>query len=130
MCFGGGGGGTIQMPDTGAYDAMANAQIGAMQSAMSMGIQQTQNTLNQALSHQQTVAAELRDVQIQRAENTAAQAKRLADLIGTPPPEETAKAPRTNEKQDRTNKSKLRISRPKATKKAKAVGLNITTGGY
>ena len=74
------------MPDTGAYDAMANAQIGAMQSAMSMGIQQTQNTLNQALSHQQTVAAELRDVQIQRAENTAAQAKRLADLIGTPPP--------------------------------------------
>ena len=29
MCFGGGGGGTIQMPDTGAYDAMANAQIGA-----------------------------------------------------------------------------------------------------
>ena len=50
MCFGGGG--TIQMPDTGAYDAMANAQIGAMQSAMSMGIQQTQNTLNQALSQQ------------------------------------------------------------------------------
>lgn len=130
MCFGGGGGGTIQMPDTGAYDAMANAQIGAMQSAMSMGIQQTQNTLNQALSHQQTVAAELRDVQMQRAENTAAQAKRLADLIGTPPPEETAKAPRINEKQERTNKAKLRISRPKATKKAKAVGLNITTGGY
>lgn len=129
MCMGGGGG-TIQMPDTGAYDAMANAQIGAMQSAMSMGIQQTQNTLNQALSHQQTVAAELRDVQMQRAENTAAQAKRLADLIGTPPPEETAKAPRINEKQERTNKAKLRISRPKATKKAKAVGLNITTGGY
>ena len=86
---------------------------------MSMGIQQTQNTLNQALSQQQTVAAELRDVQIQRAENTAAQAKRLADLIGTPPPEETAKAPRTNEKQERTNKAKLRISRPKATKKTK-----------
>ena len=57
-------------------------------------------------------------------------AKRLADLIGTPPPEETAKAPRTNEKQERTNKAKLRISRPKATKKTKGTGLNITTGGY
>ena len=130
MCFGGGGGGTIQMPNTGAYDAMANAQISAMQSAMSSSVQQTQNALNMALSEQQMAAQELRDVQMQRAENTAAQAKRLADLIGTPPPEETAKAPRTNEKQERTNKAKLRISRPKATKKAKGTGLNITTGGY
>ena len=45
MCFGGGGGARFRCR-TGAYDAMANAQIGAMQSAMSMGIQQTQNTLN------------------------------------------------------------------------------------
>ena len=130
MCFGGGGGGTIQMPNTGAYDAMANAQISAMQSAMSSSVQQTQNALNMALSEQQMAAQELRDVQMQRAENTAAQAKRLADLIGTPPPEETAKAPRTNEKQERTNKAKLRISRPRATKKTKGTGLNITTGGY
>ena len=86
-----------------------------MQSAMSMGIQQTQNTLNQALSQQQTVAAELRDVQIQRAENTAAQAKRLADLIGFPP--EDSKAPRTNEKQERTNKANSASAVPRPPKR-------------
>ena len=128
MCFGGGGG-TITMPNTGAYDQMANAQISAMQSAMNMGIQQTQNTLNQTLEAQQAAAAQLRDVQMERAENTAAQARRLADLIGPPPPVETAKAPGTNEKKERSNKKKLRIGRAKATTTAKGTGLNITTGG-
>lgn len=127
MCMGGSAG-TVVVPNTGAYDQMANAQIGAMQSAMNMGIQQTQNSLNQSLQNQNSIAQELKSVQMQRAENTAAQAKRMADLIGTPPPEETAEAPKINEKEQRTGKQKLRISRAKATKQAKGTALNLTIG--
>ena len=130
MCFGGGGGGgTIVQPNTGAYDMMANAQISAMQSAMQMGTQRVQAQLNDSLRMQGQYQQQLRDIQIERAENTQAQARRMAELIGPPPPEETAKAPGTNEKTNRNNKSRLRINRPRATSSAQGTGLNINLGG-
>lgn len=130
MCFGGGGGGgTITVPDTSAYDMMANAQISAMQSAMQMGTQRVQAELQNSLRVQQDFQQRLRDVQIERAENTSREAARLAELIGPPPPAETAKAPGTNEKTKRNNKSRLRINRPRATTSAQGTGLNINLGG-
>lgn len=125
MCFGGGGG-TIQVPNTAAYDQQLNAQIAAMNSAMNMGAMTMQSQLNDALRAEQAQLAQLRDIEMQRAETTAAQAQRLANLIGPPPPEENAEAPKLNEKKTRTNKKALRISRGGSSTSAAGAGLNIT----
>jgi membrane protein involved in colicin uptake len=131
MCFGGGGGGggTITMPDTGAYDRMAQSQISAMQSVQDNQIKIKQNELNSVLSRQQEQMTQLRDLQVQRANDTNAQASRLAALIGAPPPEKTAEAPVTAADQGRKTfkgKSALRINRPVATSSGQGAGLNIT----
>lgn len=128
MCFGGGGGGTISVPNTAAYDQQLNAQISAMNSAMQMGATTMQAQLNDSLRAEQAQLQQLRDVQMERAETTAAQAQRLANLIGPPPPEENAEAPKLNEKKKRTNKKALRISRPGQRTSASGTGLNITGG--
>lgn len=130
MCFGGGGGGgVINMPDTGAYDRMAQSQMAAMQSVQDNQIKIKQNELNSVLSRQSEQLTALRDLQTQRANDTAAQASRLAALIGTPPPEENADAPVTAADQGRKTfkgKSALRINRPVATSTGQGAGLNIT----
>lgn len=130
MCMGGGGGGgVIHMPDTGAYDRMAQSQMAAMQSVQDNQIKIKQNELNSVLSRQQEQLTALRDLQTQRASDTAAQASRLAALIGTPPPEESASAPVTAADQGRKTfkgKSALRINRPVATSSGQGSGLNIT----
>ena len=125
MCFGGGGS-TIQVPNTAAYDQQLNAQISAMNSAMNMGATTMQAQLNDALRAEQSQLSQLRDIQMERAETTAAQAQRLANLIGPPPPEENAEAPKLNEKKKRTNKKALRISRGGSSTSAAGAGLNIT----
>lgn len=131
MCMGGGGGSpaTIVMPNTGAYDQMANAQIAAMQSVMDSKTQLKQGELNAALTAQQSQLAELRDLKVQRANDVSAQAARLAQLIGTPPPEKSAEAPVVGRNRD-TAKSKgkgaLRIQRTTARKSGQGAGLNIT----
>jgi hypothetical protein len=122
---------TINMPDTGAYDRMANMQIDLMrqQQQGAAGLQQAQ--LNSAVQAQQGVLTELRDIKLQRANDTAANAARLAALIGTPPPEKSAKAPVVGT--DRAGMAKpkgkagLRIDRASATSQAAGTGLNITT---
>jgi len=130
MCMGGGGGGgVINMPDTGAYDRMAQSQMAAMQSVQDNQIKIKQNELNSVLSRQQEQLTALRDLQTQRANDTAAQASRLAALIGTPPPEENASAPVTAADSGRKTfkgKSALRINRPVATSSGQGAGLNIT----
>lgn len=125
MCFGGGGS-TISVPNTAAYDQQLNAQISAMNSAMNMGATTMQAQLNDALRAEQAQLSQLRDIEMQRAETTAAQAQRLANLIGPPPPEENAEAPKLNEKKARTNKKALRISRGGSSTSAAGAGLNIT----
>ena len=129
MCSGGKGA-TINMPDTGAYDRMANMQIDLMRQQQQGAASLKQSELSQAIQAQQGVLTELRDFSIQRANDTAANAARLAALIGTPPPEKTATAPVVGSDRAGMTKPKgkagLRIDRPAATSQASGTGLNIT----
>lgn len=133
MCFGGGGSAaTIQMPNTGAYDRMAQLQLDAIRSAQDGAVRLKQAELNQALTAQQSVLTSLRDLQTQRANDTAANAARMAALIGAPPPEKTARAPVVGSYRDAmssaTGKRGLRIDRAVATTTGAGSGLNITAG--
>lgn len=129
MCSGGKAA-TINMPDTGAYDRMANMQIDLMRQQQQGAASLKQSELNQAVQAQQGALTELRDFSLQRANDTAANAARLAALIGTPPPEKSAKAPVVGTNRAGTAKPKgkagLRIDRPTSTSQATGTGLNIT----
>ena len=73
--------------------------------------------------------SQLKDVQIQRANDVSAQAGRLAALIGAPPPEKSAEAPvvgRARGTATSKGKGALRIERQLATAAGKGSGLNIT----
>lgn len=131
MCFGGGGTpAVITMPDTGAYDRLAQAQMDAMRDVQDVGLKVKQSELNKVLGDQQQALSELRDIKTQRANDVAANAARMAALIGTPPPEPTAKAPVLGSDREGMVKSKgkrsLRIDRAQPGDKA-GIGLNITT---
>jgi len=133
MCFGGGGSpATITMPDTGAYDRMAQMQFDAIRANQEGAAKAKQMELNQALADQQQVLTDLRDFKTQRANDVAANAARMAALLGAPPPEKTAQAPVIGS--DRasmsraTGKRGLRIDRATAISDGAGTGLNITTG--
>jgi hypothetical protein len=136
MCTGGGGGGggVITMPDTGAYDRMYDRQLQMMQMAQSTELTGYQSKLDSAVMAQQDLITDLRDLREERAEDVAsveAEARRMSNIIGAPPPEESAKAPvigkdRYGEPKRQSGKRGLRIARPTATSSGKAVGLNIT----
>lgn len=137
MCFGGGGssGGVITMPDTGAYDRMQDRQLAMMSMAQSSELTGYQSELEAATRSQQDLLRDLRDLREERADDVAsveAEARRMSNIIGTPPPAETAKAPvvgKNRENKDKPSrqggKRGLRISRPVATSSGEAVGLNI-----
>jgi hypothetical protein len=131
MCFGGGQAATITMPDTGAYDRMAQMQMDAMRQQQDGVAKLKQAELNQALRDQEQTLADLRDLKTQRANETSANAARLAALIGTPPPEKTATAPVVGSNRAEATRLKgkagLRIDRPSATSQASGTGLNIVT---
>lgn len=128
MCFGGGSPATITMPDTGAYDRLAQAQMDAMRQQQDGQAAIKQAQLNQALRTQEAALAEMRDFKVQRANDTAANAARLAALIGTPPPEKTATAPVIGANRNPSAKPKGRASlRIDLRTPAKGAGLNITT---
>lgn len=133
MCFGGGGSpATITMPDTGAYDRMAQTQFDAMRAAQDGEVKLKQAELNQALATQQDTLAQLRDVKTARANDTAANAARMAALLGPPPPEKSAQAPVLGS--DRAERSRpagkrgMRIDRETVSTTAAGTGLNITSG--
>lgn len=119
----------ITMPDTGAYDRMADLQIAAMRQQQEGQAAIKQAELNRALRQQEASLTELRDFTIQRANDTAANAARLAALIGTPPPEKTASAPVVGSNRGGGAKAKgkagLRIDRVAPTSQAAGTGLNI-----
>lgn len=133
MCSGGGGRATIVMPDTGAYDRMAQMQFDAMRMTQEGQVKAKQGELNQALADQQGTLAQLRDVKTARANDTAANAARMAALLGPPPPEKAAQAPVLGS--DRAERSRpagkrgLRIDRQSPSAAAVGSGLNITSGG-
>lgn len=134
MCFGGSQPATITMPDTGAYDRMAQAQMDAMQRRQQGKIMRKQGALDQALRGQGQVYSELRDIKVQRANETAANAQRMAALMGPPPPDEAAKAPVVGTDRENMVKSKGkkglridRVDRQSVTSQGTGAGLNITT---
>jgi len=133
MCSGGGGGGgTITMPDTDAYDRQLDRQLQAMQSQYDGKMQLAQGRLNSTLREQAKVLGELEDYRTQRAEEVAsveAEARRMANIVGPPPPEESAKAPVVGRDRfsgsGRKGKRALRIGRA-ANSSSQGTGLNIT----
>lgn len=129
MCMGRGKAATITMPDTGAYDRMAQMQMDAMRRQQDGLASLKQAELSQALRSQEQVLADLRDAKVQRANETSANAARMAALIGAPPPEKSATAPVVGSDRDAVTKLKgkagLRIDRPAATSQATGTGLNI-----
>lgn len=121
----------INMPDMGGYDRMAQAQFDAMRLAQDGAVSLKQMQLNQTLTQQQQVLSDLRDVRVQRANDTAANASRLAALLGPPPPEQAAKAPVVGSDRSTmarpSGKRGMRIDRSTAASTAAGSGLNITS---
>lgn len=131
MCFGGGGGGgaTITMPDTAAYDRQFELQKTAIEQSMNNSNNLLQSKLQDSLRQQQMVLDQSKTAKQQLAESTQAQAMRMAQLIGTPPPEKTAQAPVVAG--NRTSggvqgKRALRIELATANAQGQGAGLNIT----
>ena len=136
MCMGGGGGGggVITMPDTGAYDRMADRQLRMMQMAQSSELTGLQQSLQSTFRDQQDLLEDLRDLRKDNAESAAsveAEARRMSNIIGAPPPEVSAQAPvigkarKKNKTQAAPGKRGLRIGRKVASSSGSAVGLNI-----
>ena len=127
MC-GGGKAATITQPDYNAYNKQFDLQKSAIDQAMNSGAQQMQQQLNQAVTAKQgALAAELEQKKT-LAENTSAQAMRLATLIGTPPPEKSAQAPVVAGErglQTKKGKSALRIGLDSTSRMGQGAGLNI-----
>jgi hypothetical protein len=132
MCSGGGGGGTITVPDYGAYNNQFQLQKSAIESAMNNGTRMMQSELTASLRKQEAAYERLTDQAKLQAENTNAQAMRMMTLIGTPEPEKSAEAPKVGASARglKTDKGKgaLRIARETAGVANKGgSGLNITT---
>jgi hypothetical protein len=131
MCFGGGGSAaTITMPDTGAYEREFELQRSAIQEQINSKNNLLQQELTTALRNKEGIAQQASDAKRQIAENTSAQAMRMASLIGTPPPEKSAEAPVVGRNRGTlTSKGKgaLRIERSTATSASQGAGLNIAS---
>lgn len=129
MCMGGGSAATITVPKTESYDAQADLQIAAMQQTQNSTAMLKQGELNSALAAQQQTLTDARDFKIQQAEDTRANAARMANLIGAPPPEKTAQAPVVGRDRDRSQgkakgRNSLKVRKSKSTAQGKGTGLN------
>jgi len=129
MCGGGGSPATITTPDYAAYNRQFDLQKSAIDQAMNSGSQLMQQQLNTAVSSkQQALSASVEQRKI-LAENTNAQAMRMAALIGPPPPEKSAAAPAvgsTRGIETKKGKSALRIGLDSTSRMGQGAGLNIT----
>lgn len=131
MCGGGGSPATITTPNYLQHTMAAQMQMEAMRSQREGGLVLAQNQLNNSLNQQSQVLQELQQVKTQRANETAANAERLAAVMGAPLPEKSAKAPtvadnRTGQKRA-AGKTELRINRGAGSYSSGAgVGLNLS----
>jgi hypothetical protein len=117
------------MPDMAAYERQFNLQKEAITQQMTGQNNLLQGELTKALRNNEAIAQQASDAKRQVAENTSAQAMRMAALIGAPPPEKTAQAPVVG--RDRgvvtsKGKSALRIEQRTARSMGQGAGLNIT----
>lgn len=129
MCSGGGGAATITQPDYSAYNKQFDLQKSAIDQAMNSGAQLMQQQLNQSMTaKQQALSASVEQRRV-LAENSNAQAMRMAALIGTPPPEKSAAAPEVGSArgiETKKGKSALRIGLDSTSRMGQGAGLNIT----
>jgi len=127
--MGGGNRATITKPDYNAYDKQFELQRAAIESSMNNSTRMMQGELQTALKEQQVQRQEILDDRMLAVENANEEARRLATLIGTPPPEANAQAPDIGARErgvnTRKGKSSLRIGRT-ANSSARGTGLNIT----
>ena len=135
MCMGGGSAATIEVPQTDAYDAQADLQIAAMQQTQNSTAMLKQGELNQALAAQQQVLTEARDFKIEQANDVRANAARMANLIGAPPPEKTAQAPVVGRDRDQSQgkpkgRNSLKVRRKSKATQGKGTGLNTNLTTY
>lgn len=127
MCFGGGGRATITKPDYNAYDKQFDLQKEAIQNSMDSNLRLKQQELQASLGDKADIQRQLNEQIRIQAENTNAQAMRLAQVIGPPPPEKSAQAPVIGSKRKKLGKERLRIRRGTTpTSSASGAGLNIT----
>jgi hypothetical protein len=129
---GGGGGGTIYQPDYNAYDKQFDLQRSAIESQINSGATAMQQQLQGALRAQNTVRSTIAEEKVAAANDAAAlseEAMRLSTLIGAPPPEKTAQAPKVGARErgidSRKGRKTLRIGRT-ANSSSQGTGLNIT----
>ena len=132
MCGGGGSPGTIYKPDYNAYDKQFELQRSAIESQINNGTTLMQQELQGALRAQSAVRSEISEDKIAAANDASAlneEAMRLSTLIGAPPPEKTAQAPKVGARErgldSSTGRKTLRIGRT-ATSSSQGTGLNIT----
>jgi hypothetical protein len=95
MCAGGGSmpRATITVPNYRAFDRQLDRQIEVMEGRFQNRAINRQEKLGRAVGKQQKRLDQLLDLSMEQANNTAAEAQRIAALVGTPPPSPTAKAP-------------------------------------
>ena len=132
MCGGGGPRATITQPDYSAFNQQFELQKSAIEQSMSTGIQQLQADFQDSLREQTDFLRTIEQDRVAQAQDEAAiaaDAQRLATLIGAPPPEKVAQAPKIGAR-DRgldvaKGKKSLRIGQT-ATSSASGTGLNIT----
>ena len=130
MCGGGGGGATINSPNYMQSTQMLQMQMEAMRSQREGPLGLAQLQLNSDLARQAQTLEELQQMKIQRANETTANAARLAALIGTPTPEKPAEAPKVADQRAgqirAQGKKALRIDTSKPRTSGVGVGLNLT----
>ena len=133
MCMGGGGNrATITQPDYNAYNQQFQLQKDAIDAQMNNGTTLLQQELQSTLRLQNDARSEIAEAKVVKADSQRAlqeEATRLSTLMGPPPPEETAQAPKVGSRDrsinTRKGKGSLRIGRS-ATSSAQGTGLNIT----
>lgn len=131
MCGGGGGSpAVITTPNYSQANRMLEMQLDAMRSQREGGLTLAQTKLSGALQQQGQTLQELQQVKTQRANETSANAQRLASLMGAPAPEKGAQAPKVADnrtgQQRAQGKAELRINRTGSYRAGAGVGLNIT----
>lgn len=93
MCGGAAPRPAIIEPNYAGYDSLATGQLQLFQMAQSPAVLAAQQGVQAEALRQQSVLRDLAEARTTAASNTSAAASRLAALIGTPVPEQGAKAP-------------------------------------
>jgi hypothetical protein len=93
MCGGAAPRPTIIEPNYAGYDSLATGQLQAYQMAQSPAVLAAQQGVQTEALRQQGVLRDLAEARTTAAADTSAAASRLAALIGTPVPNQGAKAP-------------------------------------